>query len=335
MEMGDIKNKIIVLLGVGITAVTMAIVFVVSYSLKAEKNPDYSNHANWAYFAVGEGMQADLFLIAPTVDTRSENNMSLTDTATMQNFVGALNMQRGIYENCTRMYAPFYRQASTQVYSLPVEDREEYLEFAYQDVSSAFSWYLEHENNGRPIVLAGFSQGADMCYRLLKEYFGDEDLRSRLVAVYAIGWPYTEADVAEFPQMVPASGETDTGVIISFDCEDENVINTFIYPESIRALSINPLNWTTDTTPASKDLNLGACFLDRSGNITSEIPAFCGCHIDEKRGTLKLSNVKPAEYPSLITGLPSGAYHIYDYKFFYSNLQDNVEKRVNAYTNAA
>lgn len=24
------------------------------------------------------------------------------------------------------------------------------------------------------VLLAGFSQGADMCYRLLEEYFGDE-----------------------------------------------------------------------------------------------------------------------------------------------------------------
>ncbi len=41
--------------------------------------------------------------------------------------------------------------------------------------------------NDRPIVLAGFSQGADMCYRLLEEYFGNEELYSRLIAVYAIG----------------------------------------------------------------------------------------------------------------------------------------------------
>lgn len=74
-----------------------------------------------------------------------------------------------------------------KVYSMSPEEQETWLELAYRDISAAFSWYLEHENQGRPIILAGFSQGADMCYRLLQEYFGDEELYARLVAVYAIG----------------------------------------------------------------------------------------------------------------------------------------------------
>ena len=45
---------------------------------------------------------------------------------------------------------------------------------AYKDVSDAFAYYLENENDGRPIILAGFSQGADMVYRLMEEYFHEE-----------------------------------------------------------------------------------------------------------------------------------------------------------------
>ena len=81
-------------------------------------------------------------------------------------------MERGIYEDSTRMYAPYYRQAAMKIYDLTVEERQPYLELAYSDVSDAFAWYLENENEGRPIILAGFSQGADMCYRLLEDYFG-------------------------------------------------------------------------------------------------------------------------------------------------------------------
>ena len=62
---------------------------------------------------------------------------------------------------------------------------------AYDDIAEAFRYYLENENKGRPIVLAGFSQGADMCYRLLADYFGTEDMQEKLVAVYALGWPCT------------------------------------------------------------------------------------------------------------------------------------------------
>ena len=74
------------------------------------------------------------------------------------------------------MFAPYYRQAAMKVYSLSRKDREPFMEIAYSDVSVAFSYYLTHENDGRPIILAGFSQGADMCYRLLAQYFDDETL---------------------------------------------------------------------------------------------------------------------------------------------------------------
>ena len=135
--------------------------------------------------------------------------MSLDDAETRTNFLGALNMERGIYEESTRMFAPYYRQAAMKVYSLDPAEREPYMELAYGDVSAAFVWYLEHENAGRPIILAGFSQGADMCYRLLAEFFGDEDLYSLLVAVYAIGWPCTRELTEKYPQIKPANRADD------------------------------------------------------------------------------------------------------------------------------
>ena len=72
---------------------------------------------------------------------------------------------------------------------------------AYMDVSAAFKYYIEHKNNGRPFMLAGFSQGTDMCYRLLENYFGGDNgkaasLRKNLIAVYAIGWNMTDDMIA-------------------------------------------------------------------------------------------------------------------------------------------
>ena len=80
--------------------------------------PDYSQEENWAYYSVGADKDADLFLICPPVDVNDEFNMSLNDEETKESFVGALNMERGIYEESTRMYAPYYRQAAMKVYAL-------------------------------------------------------------------------------------------------------------------------------------------------------------------------------------------------------------------------
>ena len=290
--------------------------------------PDYGKEENWAYFALGDDKKADLFLICPTVDMRDEYNMSMDDAQTKEAFLGALNMERGIYEESTRLFAPYYRQAAMKIYSMDPAEREPYLEIAYEDISAAFSWYLQHENNGRPIVLAGFSQGADLCYRLLEEYFGDEKLYSRLVAVYAIGWPCTQEMVAGCPQIRPAAGEDDTGVVISFDCEAPELAETFITPAGTKAHTINPLNWKTDATPADRSENPGACFTDYSGEILREEAELCGCYIDEERGILKVTGVSTADYPALIPGLPEGSYHIYDYQFFFRALERNVKTRV-------
>ena len=292
--------------------------------------PDYALEENWAWFGIGEDKAADVFLVCPTVDVREETNMSMDDAETKANFLGALNMERGIYEDSARLFAPYYRQAAMQVYGLTAEQREPYLELAYRDVSAAFSTYLESWNEGRPIILVGFSQGADMCYRLLQEYFDDGALAERLVATYAIGWPLTGEMCARYPQLRPAQGADDTGVIVSFECEAEGVTETFIVPEGMRALSINPLNWRTDSAPASKEENLGACFTDYSGSIVTDAGALCGAYIDPARGVLKVTDVSPEDYPAVVTGLPEGAYHIYDYQFFFRNLQQNVQQRVDA-----
>ncbi len=300
---------------------------------RIERVPDYSSRDSWAYFAEGDDKDVDLFLIAPTVYTGDRRNMSIGEKKSLEKFTAALNMERGIYEEDCRMYAPFYRQAAMSVYDLNAVDREEYLELAYEDIANAFSWYLENENDGRPIILAGFSQGGDMCLRLVKDFFDDEDLYDKLVAVYAIGWSFDEEDVLQYPWLVPAQNADDTGVIICFDCETVDVHDSFICPAGRTCYCINPLNWKTDSTPALISQNLGACFTDGDGNIVEEIPRFCGGYIDEKRGVIKIADIDTEIYPNPVPSLPPGSLHVYDYMFYYRNLQANVKNRIEKYQN--
>ena len=296
---------------------------------------DYSSADNWVYFGVGDDKDVDLFLVCPTVDTLDEEFMSLENDVMKGYFAGALEMERGIYEESTRMYAPYYRQVAMNGYEQDLTERERRLAVAYKDVSDAFAYYLENENNGRPIILAGFSQGSDMVYRLMEEYFGSEEMQQKLVAAYAIGWACTEDMVKEYPQIKPAQSVDDLGVVISFDCEAPEVSETIVNPAGRKAYSINPLNWKTDSTPADKSLNIGSRFMKSSGKIKSETEQLCGCYIDEERGALKVTDVTPAEYPAVISFLPEGAYHIYDYQFFFMNLQENVKHRVELYMEQA
>ena len=110
------------------------------------EGPDYALAENWAWFGIGKDKAADLFIVCPTVDMRDEMNLSLGDGETKKAFVGALEMERGIYEDTARLYAPFYRQAAIKAYGMPEGEREAALAFAYRDVSAAFRRYLEAEN---------------------------------------------------------------------------------------------------------------------------------------------------------------------------------------------
>ncbi|MBR1758483.1 MAG: DUF3089 domain-containing protein, partial [Lachnospiraceae bacterium] len=261
------------------------------------------------------------------IDTESETNSMDLNEKVKSNFIYALDLERGIFEDTGRLFSPYYRQMSINAYTLPETERENARELAYEDVSAAFRWYLDNENDGRGIILAGFSQGGEMCLELLKEYYGGDSaeaqaLREQLVAVYSIGWMVTEEMTSEYPQIIPASGEMDTGTVICFDCEDGNVSETINIPSGMKALSINPLNWKTDGTPADKSLNRGAVF-EAGGE---PVPGLCGAYIGEK-GELIVTDVTAADYPPGLDIFPEGAYHVYDYMFFFTNLKENVAAR--------
>ena len=286
---------------------------------------DYSDASLWAYCPTTHENEVDVFFVAPTAVGGDSYNMDMTEQKNLDNFLGATNMEKGIYDDKADFYAPYYRQMTLGGYDLPAEEGEKYLAIAYEDVTSAFDYYMDHYNEGRPVILAGFSQGGDMVKRLLEEH----DLGEQLVAAYIIGWNVTDEDLKKYPSLQMAEGATDTRVIVSFCSESEDLNTSIIVPDTTNG--INPLNWKTDDTYADKSENKGACFTDYEGNINAEINNLCGAYLDTQRGTLKVTDVTPEEYPGGLSFLEDGNYHLYDYQFFYRNLEENVQDRIEQY----
>ena len=71
--------------------------------------------------------------------------------------------------------------------------------------------------------------------------------------------------------------------------------------------------------------------MDEMGSVVAEINEFTGAYIDETRGSLKLPDVPIDEYSLELDIFKPGEYHWFDLQFFYKNLQDNVDKRIDAY----
>ncbi|MBP7462194.1 MAG: DUF3089 domain-containing protein [Candidatus Delongbacteria bacterium] len=293
--------------------------------------PDYNNTSYWAYRDSLNLKTIDVFFVCPTVysGTDSSCSMPLSDSISRANFLGAINMEKGLYDPVGNFYAPYYRQVGLNVYTMDSVKAEPCFQIAYQDIRAAFLYYLDHYNQGRPIILAGFSQGSDMLLRLMKDIYHRPDLQQKLVAAYLIGWRITPADTLAYPQLKTAKTETDLGVIVSFNTEAIGITRSLIVPHY--TLGINPLNWQTGSAVADRSLNRGAVFTNYSGTIDLEIPNLTGAYRDSLRGTIKVTDIRPEDYPPIISLFAPGEYHIYDYLFFYRNLQDNIRKRAELY----
>lgn len=144
--------------------------------------------------------------------------------------------------------APYYHQFTFDaIWQL---DRKSFDE-VYQNVSSeactSFDYYMKHMNNGREFVIAGFSQGAMLALDVLK-HMTDEQY-SRMIACYMLGYRLTENDLAH-PHIKAATDEDEKGVVVSFNStQTREAIWPFLC-EGV-ATCINPVNWTTDSTPAT------------------------------------------------------------------------------------
>jgi len=160
----------------------------------------------------------DCFYIYPTVDLMGPvgNHTDFSDVSPM---VVPLQSQAARFSELCTVYAPLYRQITILTFSSPKKD--EYLEIAYADVAAAFQYYLDHDNQGRPLVLLGHSQGSTMLRMLLQRKFDQvPELRSRLITALLIGGDVLVppgGKVGETFQNLPVcTSETETGCVLAF-----------------------------------------------------------------------------------------------------------------------
>ena len=130
------------------------ILLLVTLSCVSGKKTDYSNPSLWAVYEENPSNEVDVFFIAPTSGHDPSFNMKLDDEDYKAAFTGATNMEKGIYDENARFFAPYYQQADLSSYAL--DNSEEYLSYAYEDVKAAFQYYLDYYNEGRPFIIAGF-----------------------------------------------------------------------------------------------------------------------------------------------------------------------------------
>ena len=212
--------------------------------------PDYSDSTQW--YMNDRGGQADLFYIISTETgdyTRSEGTLCHYADTYNDSVRGPLRGEMTgvdhLLSGNLNYYSPYYRQCSLQSYASDSLTQAR-MPLPTGDVRRAFNYYLKHLNQGRPFILAGYSQGAIILLELLKEI--DDSAINRMIAAYVIGATVSDDD-ARHPHIMAARRADDTGVTICYNSVRDAgcALPHFEYS----AMAINPVNWRTDDTPAT------------------------------------------------------------------------------------
>ena len=212
--------------------------------------PDYSDSTQW--YMNDRGGQADLFYIISTETgdyTCSEGALCHYADTYNDSVRGPLRGEMTgvdhLLSGNLNYYSPYYRQCSLQSYASDSLTQAR-MPLPTGDVRRAFNYYLEHLNQGRPFILAGYSQGAIILLELLKEI--DDSAINRMIAAYVIGATVSDDD-ARHPHIMAARRADDTGVTICYNSVRDAgcALPHFEYS----AMAINPVNWRTDDTPAT------------------------------------------------------------------------------------
>ena len=314
------------------------VILVAIFLIAADTNdkPNYYNEKSWAALPfIKDGAdqvpskssfkdnqnqaEIDVFYIHPTTFYRTyQKNADIKDRA-LNRFTDKfpIKSQATVFNGTAKVYAPRYRQAALHnFFRKNLKQSEAAFEMAYEDIRTAFEYYLKYYNQGRPIVIAGHSQGSMHGKRLLKEFFDTSPLKNRLVAAYLIGHPIMESDFMTIPV---CNNKHQTGCVVSY--------NTFGWDsrskikDYSKAICVNPLSWKTDEQFVKKEKHLGAI----SQSFEKIDTALIGCKCNE--GVLWITKPLKKEYDHLA----GKNYHIYDYNLFYANIRQNIEDRLKAF----
>ena len=219
-------------------------------------------------------------------------------------------------------YAPYYRQCSLQSFGSDSLMAARY-PIALDDVRRAFKHYLSHYNQGRPFILAGFSQGAMIMLQLLQEM--DEAAFQRLIAAYAIGVSISKDQLAS-PHIIPATGAADTGVTICYNSvrDARNAISRI---GDNNVVAINPVNWRTDATPVTFMTEPSPLLpVDQQQKDTLTV------HLDQASHLLFVEGYTATDYLLPLFGM-EGNYHTREIWLYRDQLRENMALRATTFLN--
>ncbi len=268
---------------------------------------------------------ADVFFLHPTTltDKNLEGivwNADINDAdLNSKTDYSSILYQASVFNKRCRVFAPRYRQAHLYAfYSGNAERNNQALDFAYEDVKKAFEYYLAHYNNGRPIIIAGHSQGTFHSGRLLKEFFENKPLQKQLVCAYIIGMALPKN---YFTDLKPCTDSLSNGCFAGWRTLQTGFIPDYVESEQQPSWVVNPLSWDTGSAKIERSKNPGAVLYNFEKIYTRTNSAKV---IDNVLWTNK------PKFPFSFL-LRTKNYHAGDMNLFYMSIRNNIDTRIRSY----
>ncbi len=310
------------------------------YQFKSEnRQPDYSNLNYWAAHPLKwdpsdsipkplrkefRDSLVDVFFLHPTIYTAELKDSMLNadiDDAYLnaKTDYSSILYQASVFNQHARIYAPRFREAHISAYFIKdTLAAVKAFDLAYEDVKTAFEYYLKNYNHGRPIIIASHSQGTTHALRLLKDYFEDKPLQKQLVTAYLIGMAIPKD---YFSSLKMCEDPSQTGCACGWRTFREEYTAPYVLTEKEFSLVTNPITWRTDNEYASRKKNKGSVLLKFNKVYKKTTDA----QIHE--GVIW---VKKPKFPwSFLYSTKN--YHVGDINLYYMNLRENVGTRIKNY----
>jgi hypothetical protein len=305
--------------------------------------PDYADPMAWAARPAKPAHAVDVFYVQPTTFPGPAWNQDFRDAAV--NAItdgGVMKTQATAFSDCCDLYAPRYRQASARSAGATTGDGAKAYDFAYQDVLRAFTYYLQHDNHGRPFILAGHSQGALHIARLLEDAVDGKPESKRLVAAYIVGIGLSQGFFGKAYKTVGICRKPDdTGCVVSWNSflpgtdvaaylahSESRYVTRFGDDPAKAILCTNPLTFDLDRPKGDAKAHLGAVY--DAASVATPAPGLVGAEC--KNGVLFVDAGGKA---NVLKPLPNGALHLQDVELFYGNLSNNAALRSRAWLTRA
>ncbi len=297
--------------------------------------PNYSDLQSWAahphkhdpadsllldYLTdVQDTATVDVFYVYPTMYggrkfKRTTPNAGL-DHAALNEVILAkpVLLQASVFNGVGRVFCPFYRQVHISYYfEKDKQSAQTAFDTAYADVLAAFRHFIDVENQGRPFIIAGHSQGSTHLIRLLKEQIDGQPLQNRLVAAYLAGMPVRNNTFTHIPV---CTSPDQTGCFCSWRAvqHGSRLRGQVMSPDIVVT---NPLSWSTDDKPVPDTWNIGGVM-----GKDKILPHCVSAQIHAPTGLLWCSR---PQVPGIWL---VRNYHPGDINLFYLNIRENARLR--------